>query len=89
MSFRFVWSAASQIGSRTTVTLSPKSSSSPSEYIKLEVLSRDSYGASQIRVELRSTSGTYTRSNPPNIFSNGIKIVTCRSVYPDYPTLRI
>ena len=54
--------------------------------IFLKVLSRDEYGASQIRVDLRLASGTYTRSKPPSISSNGINVVTCRSVYPDYLT---
>ena len=86
MSFRFIWPASSDVGAETGVSLLRKNTSSPSADIFLKVLSRDSYGAAQIRVDLRFTSGTYTRSKPPNISSNGIKVVTCRSVYPDYLT---
>lgn len=86
MSFRFIWPASSDIGTVTGVHLLPKSTSSSGFSIFLKVLSRDSYGATEIRVELRSTAGTYRRSNPPDIFSDGIKVVTCRSVYPDYLT---
>lgn len=87
MSFRFIWPASSDVGAVTGVSLLRKSTSSPMADIFLKVLSRDSYdAATQIRVDLRFTAGTYTRSNPPNIFSNGIKVVTCRSVYPDYLT---
>ena len=86
MSFRFIWPASSDVGAETGINLSKKDTSSPTADIFLKVLARDSYGASQIRVDLRFTSGTYTRSKPPNISSNGIKVVTCRSVYPDYLT---
>ena len=86
MSFRFIWPASSDVGAETGISLLRKNTSSPSADIFLKVLSRDSYGASQIRVDLRFTSGTYTRSKPPNISSNGINVVTCRSVYPDYLT---
>ena len=86
MSFRFIWGAAENVGFHTQVSLLRKNSSSPSADISLKVLARDEYGASQIRVDLRFASGTFTRKNPPNISMNGITVVTCRSVYPDYLT---
>ena len=86
MSFRIIWGASSDVGAVTSVTLLKKNSSSPTAGLYLKVLARDEYGASQIHVDLRFTSGTYTRKNPPNISMNGITVVTCRSVYPDYLT---
>ena len=86
MSFRIIWGASSAVGAVTYVNLVQKNSSSPAAALHLKVLARDEYGASEIHVDLRFTSGTYTRRNPPNISSNGITVVTCRSVYPDYLT---
>ena len=86
MAFRFIWDAAANVGFETAIRLRKKNSSSPTAVIYLNVLARDEYGASQIHVDLRFSSGTFTRKNPPNISMNGITVVTCRSVYPDYLT---